>query len=393
MKMQLHNQRGSVAVLMVAALTVLLGFLGLVVDFGQAYLVKTKMQSAVDAAALGGASKLPASSLAIQQALSLIQANAAVDAQRYYDPGRTVVSVAPFSDPKYPGASACVSVTLSRDVETQFLKVFNVRTIPVSVRADAIVTTGGGSGGAGSGGGGSGGASPFDYALYSAGNYTVGLRYPADGKYKGSIYSGGNISFAEHGITVNGDVVAKGSISKYDIYSDHVNGSMITGSTQNLALPDYKNALAQVVQTSGGQVYSGTKSVTGNISGNLYAQNGKLTLGANATTVLTGTAVIMADGDITINSGNVTMTGSSQVIVYSTNGNVKFSGGGGNWPAHTVVVYAPNGSVDAGGGNTRFAAIVAQQVSMGGGSIDFDRAGATITLPGAAGTSHVRLIR
>ena len=61
MKMQLHNQRGSVAVLMMAALTVLLGFFGLVVDFGQAYLVKTKMQSAVDAAALGGASKLPAS--------------------------------------------------------------------------------------------------------------------------------------------------------------------------------------------------------------------------------------------------------------------------------------------------------------------------------------------
>ena len=390
MKMQLHNQRGSVAVLMMAALTVLLGFFGLVVDFGQAYLVKTKMQSAVDAAALGGASKLPSSEQALQQALRLVQVNAATDVQRYYDPARAVASVVPFSDAKYPGVTLCVTVTLSRDVETHFLKVFNLRTIPVSARADAIVTTGSSAGG-GSGGGASGGASPFDYAIYSAGNYTVGFRYPADGKYKGSIYSGGNVSFDEHGIAVNGDVVAKGAISKYDIYSDHVNGSMITGSTQNLALPDYKSALSQMVPS--GQVYTGTKSVTGNISGNLYAQNGKLTLGANATTVLTGTAVIMADGDITINSGNVTMTGSNQVIVYSTNGNVKFSGGGGNWPAHTVVVYAPNGSVDAGGGNTRFAAIVAQQVSMGGGSIDFDRAGATITLPGAAGTSHVRLIR
>lgn len=385
MKMQLHNQRGSVAVLMMAALTVLLGFLGLVVDFGQAYLVKTKMQSAVDAAALGGASKLPASAQAIQQALSLVQANAAVDAQRYYDPARAVALVVPFSDPKYPGASACVSVTLSGDVETHFLKVFNVRTIPVSVRADAIATGGGSSGG--------GGASPFDYALYSAGTQTLQINYPADGVYKGSIYSGGDIYFNGGGIKVIGDVVAKGTVSHYNTDNNSVNGNVITGSTQSLELPDYKSAMSQLIKTSG-KVYTGTQNLSGNLSGNTYVQNGDLYVGSNPTSIK-GSAVIMADGNITINEGNIKVTGNGQLIIYSTNGNVTFNGGTGeNWASVAVVIYAPRGSANPGGGErNRFASIVAQQIPMGGGAIDFHRTGEKIDWPVAAGTPHVRLIR
>ena len=389
MKMQLHNQRGSVAVLMMAALTVLLGFLGLVVDFGQAYLVKTKMQSAVDAAALGGASKLPASSQAIQQALSLVQANAAVDAQRYYDPARAVASVVPFSDAKYPGVTLCVTVTLSGDVETHFLKVFNVRTIPVSVRADAIATGGGSSGGGSSGGG----ASPFDYALYSAGPQTLKINYPANGVYKGNIYSGGDIYFNGGGIKVNGDVVAKGTVSHYNTDNNSVHGNVITGSTQSLELPDYKSAMSQLIKTSG-KVYTGTQNLSGDLSGNTYVQNGDLRVGSNPTSIK-GSAVIMADGNISINGGNIKVTGNGQLIIYSTNGNVIFDDGSSqNWASAVVVVYAPHGTAQPGGGeHNRFASIVAQKIDMGGGAIDFHRTGATIDWPVAAGTPHVRLVR
>jgi len=61
------NQRGSVMVIVSAAMAALLGMAALVSDFGLLVLNKTRLSAAVDAAALAGARELPYSALAAQQ--------------------------------------------------------------------------------------------------------------------------------------------------------------------------------------------------------------------------------------------------------------------------------------------------------------------------------------
>jgi hypothetical protein len=53
-----HSQRGSVLVLVTISMVVLLGVTGLALDMGHAYLLKTRLQNALDAAALSGAKTL-----------------------------------------------------------------------------------------------------------------------------------------------------------------------------------------------------------------------------------------------------------------------------------------------------------------------------------------------
>jgi len=65
----LGKEKGSVMILVVLALVVLIGFTGLVIDGGSAYLTKSRLQNAADAAALAGAQKLPTSETAAEMAV------------------------------------------------------------------------------------------------------------------------------------------------------------------------------------------------------------------------------------------------------------------------------------------------------------------------------------
>lgn len=58
-KKVMGEEKGSVMVMVVIALIVLIGFTGLVIDGGSAYLTKSRLQNAADAAALAGAQSLP----------------------------------------------------------------------------------------------------------------------------------------------------------------------------------------------------------------------------------------------------------------------------------------------------------------------------------------------
>ena len=57
---ELAGERGSVAIVVALALTLLLGFAALVVDVGLSLAVRGEAQTAADAAALAGASRLAA---------------------------------------------------------------------------------------------------------------------------------------------------------------------------------------------------------------------------------------------------------------------------------------------------------------------------------------------
>lgn len=64
----LRRQRGAVAVATAVALVVLLGFLGIVVDFGRLHVIKSELQNAADACALAAALELDGNSNALTRA-------------------------------------------------------------------------------------------------------------------------------------------------------------------------------------------------------------------------------------------------------------------------------------------------------------------------------------
>ena len=66
---QLRREDGQALILMIVTLVVLLGFVGLVVDVGRAYLAQRQLQQAVDAAALAAGQTLPNSTKALTQAI------------------------------------------------------------------------------------------------------------------------------------------------------------------------------------------------------------------------------------------------------------------------------------------------------------------------------------
>ncbi len=63
-----YRQRGSVAVAVALSLVVLVGFLGVVVDLGRMYVVKTELQNAADACALAAAKELDGTTDALTRA-------------------------------------------------------------------------------------------------------------------------------------------------------------------------------------------------------------------------------------------------------------------------------------------------------------------------------------
>ena len=125
---------GVVAVVLALLLPVLIGFMGLVVDLGFAYYYRRIMQTAADAAAIGGAYAIQRNEFAD------IQKNALYDASRNgFDgsKGETRTVNNPPSKGNYAGNDDFVEVIISQDLPTYFMPVLGIRKMPVSARAVA----------------------------------------------------------------------------------------------------------------------------------------------------------------------------------------------------------------------------------------------------------------
>lgn len=85
-----QHQRGAVAILAGLAVTVLFGFLALVVDLGNLYVNKTELQNAADAAALAGAKELLGTAAGIDSAVQSAIATAALNKSGM---GKTAVAI------------------------------------------------------------------------------------------------------------------------------------------------------------------------------------------------------------------------------------------------------------------------------------------------------------
>jgi Flp pilus assembly protein TadG len=115
-------------VLLVVALMALLGITGLVLDFGNWMVQKREVQNAADAAALAGAAKVPAGTVAETTAA---QSEAASNGQ----PGDSV-TVTPTS---YLSSNDSVTVTVSRNVGTWFAGIFGYSSVKVTATARATI--------------------------------------------------------------------------------------------------------------------------------------------------------------------------------------------------------------------------------------------------------------
>jgi Putative Flp pilus-assembly TadE/G-like len=151
------GERGSVAVLLALALTVLLGFAALVVDIGLSWAVRAEAQTAADAAALAGAARLadgPAATVAAVR--HYLDANVAGLADRPADANwplngtdddGEVVCWTPPAPPPDPGAgcppgATAVQVT-TPPIHVQYAFASVLGPTATSIRALAAATAGG----------------------------------------------------------------------------------------------------------------------------------------------------------------------------------------------------------------------------------------------------------
>ena len=126
----LRDRRGTVAIAAAAMAVPLLGFAGLAVDSGLAYMTKERMQRALDASALA-AGKV------------MVQGDPNLDARRYFDlnfqPGYLGTTVSAF-DAAVNQASETVTVEAEALLPTNFMKLFGIDELTISGRTTVLRT-------------------------------------------------------------------------------------------------------------------------------------------------------------------------------------------------------------------------------------------------------------
>ncbi len=128
-------ERGFVLITTVLSLVVLAAFLGLAVDVGYVQLVKTRMQTAADAAALGGAQEMKANGSSA--VVTAARGDAALNG---FTDGRNGVAVTVNNPPTsgyYQSDSTAVEVIIAQSVPAFFLELAGTSSTNVRARAVA----------------------------------------------------------------------------------------------------------------------------------------------------------------------------------------------------------------------------------------------------------------
>ena len=130
-----HHSRGFVLVTMVASTAVLLGIVGLAIDIGYLELLKLRMQTAADAAAVGGVQEFR-----MNGASSVTAAARADAAANGFTNGANAVSVTVNHPPSGGFSTAdptAVEVIITRDAGTMFLSALGLTSATIKARSVA----------------------------------------------------------------------------------------------------------------------------------------------------------------------------------------------------------------------------------------------------------------
>jgi Flp pilus assembly protein TadG len=397
----LARNRGFVLVTMMLSLVVLLAFLGLAVDVGYVQHQKTRMQTAADAAALGGVQEIRLSG-----ATALVTAAKADAALNGFTDGQNAVSIAVNSPPAsgyYTSDSTGVEVVISQDLPTFFMQL--VGSTSVTVRARAVARQGAGTSclytldpsasNAFSASGGvtvqvgcgvivdstssqalvvSGGAHVTATSVSVAGNYSISggavvsptptahapaqsdpLSYvaaPAVGacNYTNYSASGGAVKVASPGVYCNGISISGGSRVTFNPGTYILKGGGLAvsgGSIDSGAGVTFYNTAGggytyQAISISGGTTVNLSAPTTGGLAGILFFQD---------RSIVSGTPNSISGGSSTVLTGTL----------YFPTTPLNYSGGSSATGAYTIIVAK---TVNFSGGST----INADYSSLPGGS-------------------------
>lgn len=336
MRVSIRSQKGTAAVMTAILMTVLLGFCALVFDIGGVSLERSRLQNAVDSAALAAAQDLPDISAAAAIAADYLESNGFGDA---------VLNIS------FSGSNRQITVEAVQSVNYVFAGVLGLGT--AGVRASATAQKGGkylkGA---------------FEYAVFSGSIYDE-LCINSNGKdtyILGSVHS--NNGFRYNGnndsLEITGALDTVGRITLNGPYTTI--GEEIPFSSF-IEMPDFSEEIKQLAQNEG-TYYNTSQSFNGDLHVNeaIYV-NGHINFNSNT---FSGVGTILAKDDIMFNhSVAYEGSGTEAICIYSKNGNIHFNNSGA---VIRGTIYAPNGTVVLNNGIHKvYGRIIAKRIIFNGG--------------------------
>jgi putative Flp pilus-assembly TadE/G-like protein len=365
-----NRQRGSIAIILVAALGLLFSLAALAVDAGFLYTRQRGLQAIADVSALAGGESL---STAIASARAMATKNGYTNGVG----GNVVTVTSPVA-----GNANQVQVTITSTQSFYFARAIHFNSKTMTVSAIAV-------------------APPSLPALWAGGGCGSGT----------GLQLGGGV------YTITGDIQSNGPLNDYTSGGDVDNGK-ITNSSSCTPGPNWRGTatggISQAAATTDPMGYniltdfptctSGNLTTTvasynvpstgGTVAAGVYCAKGNLNLSTGSAINAVG-VTLLATGNITIGSGSITnMTpaaGAHNIIAFSGSANSCSASGG---PAINVgntnaglngSFYAPHGCINMGGPNfTINGSLIGNEVNISG-------PGWTINSSGGGGGGNVTL--
>lgn len=342
LRKSLKNEAGQGMVLFALVLIVVIGFGALTLDIGRISVEKSKLQNAVDAAALAAVQDLPDKAAAGNTAEEYVRSN-----------GIT----APV-DITFPGSDKEISVKATQPLEYTFAKVLGFDRTTVSVQAAATLTDV---------------FHSFHYALFSGSNIDL-LTLTGQNVITGDVHSNDSIVINGH-TDVDGAVTAVGSIDNSGLTATTVHSAW-----KNIDMPNFSGILSKAytyVDSSHDLTLSADQMNTLFSENSTVYYDGNLVINGSGITV---PGCLVVSGNITFHGSNVNMTSAAPVCLCSLSGNISLDGGGEDIYG---VIYAPNGTVTLDGKSDRmFGSIIGNEIDSNGGvNITYDGGVSAVCVP------------
>lgn len=348
-----REEDGQAVVLFALAFTVILGCAALVVDLGQGFVNKERMQNAADAAALAAAKELPDKQAAAARALDIAELNGAKR--------ENVTVTVPFD-----GDSNMVEVICSKETVFGFARALGFEKGNSVGRAVAKASPMGG---------------PFKYTIFSGSKTATLPINNANARIDGGVHSNAGLQSSGTSLKVGGNVEA---VKNLDINYGNVDVSgvvqgasfgwsiehnprvnLVKKAASFVEMPDFSDYLISSAKAAGLYVDKKGKIDNKGIGHQLRYVNGEYQLVGDTLNVdgsifvdgdllvscsrFTGNGFIIATGNIKICTGYVRTNGSS-VGIYSMNKNILLTTTQPDYsmgdPTAEGLIYAPKGKIE-----------------------------------------------
>lgn len=336
MDISFKSCKGTAAVTTALMMTLILGFSALVVDIGIVSIQKSRLQNAVDSAALAAAQDLPSTADAADTARAYLDSNG-------FESASINVSFA--------NNDRQVTVEAAQSFDYMLAGVFGMDSVEVMASATAQK-------------GGRYLRGAFEYAIFSS-DMNQELILNSNGKdtyVEGSVHS--NNGFRYNGnhdsLVITGVLDTVGRITLNSIHTDIGEQRPFNSYIE---MPDFSEEIKQLALKQG-TYYNTSQSFNSDLHVDeaIYV-NGHINFNCNK---FSGIGTIFAKDNINFNHSVVYESpGTDSICIYSQNGNIHFNSSGA---VIRGTIYAPNGTVVLNNGlHTFYGRIIAQKIIFNGG--------------------------